>query len=506
MSSDATFAPTVDEGARRRFEAAWRAGDPLPIERCLPVEDSPHFLATLEELAAIEMEFLWKAAPPTDGTPPVDAPPRVEAYLARFPRLNRPEIIRRLLRHELALRRRRGEQPSAEECRARFPGVAAEESEVEATLATGAAAPVRPSGLPGYEILEEIAVGGMGVVYKARQVKLNRLVAVKMILAGAHAGAAARARFQTEAEAAASLRHPNIVQIYEVGEHDGLPFLALEFMEGGSLAQKIAHAPQPPRAAAETAETLARAVHFAHQQGVIHRDLKPANVLLTADGVPKIADFGLAKRLGADTGQTRTGEVVGTPAYMAPEQAAPGAAPVGTPADVYALGAILYELLAGRPPFQAATALDVLTQVISAEPAPPRQLRPKTPRDLETICLKCLRKEPRRRYGSAEALAEDLRRFLTGRPIQARRVGAVERAVKWVRRNAAASALAAVVMLAALGGGAAWLWAAQDRAARQAEADRLAAARRSRVERVADAALRAKRRGRPGGGRRGGRG
>jgi serine/threonine-protein kinase len=260
-------------------------------------------------------------------------------------------------------------------------------------------------------------------------------------------------------------------------------------VEGGNLAQKLAGLPQPPGQAAEMIETLARAVHFAHQQGVIHRDLKPANVLLTADGAPKITDFGLAKKLDGATGLTQTGAIVGTPHYMAPEQAAPGSAPVGTPADVYALGAILYATLTGRPPFQAKTPWDVLMQVASADPTPPRQLQPKAPRDLETICLKCLRKEPGRRYGSAEVLADDLRRFLTNRPIQARRVGAVERAVKWVRRNAVASALLAVAVLGIAGGVGGWLWAAQDRAARQAEADRLAVARLSAAQRKADVAL-----------------
>jgi serine/threonine-protein kinase len=326
----------------------------------------------------------------------------------------------------------------------------------------------------------------MGVVYQARQASLNRLVALKMILAGAHAGADDLARFRTEAEAVAALRHPHVVQIYEIGQHDDRPYFSLEYVEGGNLAQKLAGTPQPPRQAAALIETLARAVHFAHQQGLIHRDLKPANVLLAADGTPKIADFGLAKRLAADAGQTRSGEILGTPSYMAPEQVArEGPAPVGTPADVYALGAILYEMLAGRPPFQGPTAWDVLTQVVSAEPTPPRLLWPQTPADLETICLKCLQKEPQRRYGSAEALAEDLGRFLTGRPIQARRVGMPERAVKWVRRNRVVAALAVVVLLATMGGAGGWLWAALDRAA----ADRLAAARLSRAEGTAGVAL-----------------
>ena len=278
--------------------------------------------------------------------------------------------------------------------------LAAAEPPADGTLVSDAPPPsFRSPTLPGYEILEEIARGGMGVVYKARQTGLGRLAAVKMMLAGAQACPETVARFRVEAEAVARVRHPHIVQIYEVGECDGLPFLALEYMEGGSLAQQMARTPQPARAAAAMVETLARAVHAAHQQGVLHRDLKPANVLLTADGAPKIADFGLAKRLGADAGHTRTGEILGTPNYMAPEQAAPGTSPVGTAADVWALGVILYEMLTGRPPFQGETAWDVLTQVASAEPPPPRRLRPKTPADLETICLKCLQ-------GAAAALRQ----------------------------------------------------------------------------------------------------
>jgi WD40 repeat protein/tRNA A-37 threonylcarbamoyl transferase component Bud32 len=454
MSSDPTFAPTVDEDARRRFEAAWRAGKPAPIEQFLPPEDHPHHLATLEELVAIEMEFTWKAAP-ASGSETLLAPPRVEAYLARFPALNQPAVVRRLLRQELTLRRRSGERPNAEEYRGRFPEISFSDLELDSTLNIDAPAPVMPTVLPGYEILGELARGGMGVVYKARQVRLNRLAAVKMILAGARASLAARARFQTEAEAVACLRHPNIVQIYEVGEHDGLPFLSLEFMEGGSLAQKTGRKPQPPRAAAEMLEILARAMHFAHSRGVVHRDLKPANVLLTADGTLKITDFGLARRLEMDAGQTKTGEVLGTPSYMAPEQAVPVPAGVGPPADVYALGAILYELLTGGPPFLGDTPWDVLMQTQSVEPTPPRRLAPKTPADLETICLKCLQKEPQRRYSSAEALADDLRRFLTDRTIQARPAGSVERVWRWGRRNPvlagatglAAAALAALVAL-----------------------------------------------------------
>jgi WD40 repeat protein/tRNA A-37 threonylcarbamoyl transferase component Bud32 len=331
-----------------------------------------------------------------------------------------------------------------------------------------------------YELLDELGRGGMGVVYKARQGKLNRLVALKMILAGEYVGEKDVARFRTEAEAVARLQHPNIVQIFEVGEHDGHPYFSLEFVDGGSLAQKLDGTPLPPQKAARLMETLARAMHAAHQAGVVHRDLKPANVLLTADGTPKITDFGLAKKLDADAGQTQSGAIMGTPSYMAPEQAGGKSKEIGPAADTYALGAILYELLTGRPPFKASTPLDTVLQVVGDEPVPPRKLQSKTPRDLETICLKCLQKAPGKRYATAADLAEDLRRFQAQVPIQARPVGRLERGVKWAKRRPAVAGLLAALVLAALGlvGGGAWftislqnaLGAAKD----SAQAERLA--------------------------------
>jgi WD40 repeat protein/tRNA A-37 threonylcarbamoyl transferase component Bud32/DNA-directed RNA polymerase subunit RPC12/RpoP len=325
------------------------------------------------------------------------------------------------------------------------PRLAAGESEA-VTLPPTASAPTisGQASVAGYEILGELGRGGMGVVYKARHVKLGRLVALKMILVAEHAGPEERARFQTEAEAVARLQHPNIVQIYEVGEQDGRPFFSLEFCAGGSLEKKLGGVPLPPKEAARLAETLARAMHAAHEAGVVHRDLKPANVLLAKDGTPKITDFGLAKKLD-EVAQTASGAIMGTPSYMAPEQAGGQSKKIGPHTDVYALGAILYELLTGRPPFRAATALDTILQVVSDEPVPPTQLQPKTPRDLETICLKCLQKEPAKRYASAAAMAEDLRRFQIGEPIQARPVGRVERAWRWCRRNPAVAGLAAAV-------------------------------------------------------------
>ncbi len=302
--------------------------------------------------------------------------------------------------------------------------------------------------VPGYEVLGVLGRGGMGVVYKARHVRLKRLVALKMVLAGGHAGPDDLARFRTEAEAIARLQHPNIVQVFEVGDQGGLPFLALEFCGGGSLATKLAGTPLPPAAAATLVETLARAMQAAHEKGVIHRDLKPANVLLAEDGTPKVTDFGLAKKLD-EAGQTMPGVVMGTPSYMAPEQAE-GQKDVGPLADVYALGALLYECLTGRPPFRAATRLDTIVQVMSAEPVSPRELNAEVPRDLNTICLKCLNKPPAQRYASAAELADDLRRFLANEPIRARPATAWDRVTKWRRRNPrVALALAAYVVTTA---------------------------------------------------------
>jgi serine/threonine protein kinase len=294
------------------------------------------------------------------------------------------------------------------------------------TLPPGAAAtgPAPDRGnveIPGYQVLRELGRGGMGVVYEARQLSLNRPVALKMLLPGSHAGEADLLRLRAEAEAIAGLHHPNIIQIYEIAEHDGLPFLALEYCDGGTLDRKINGTPLPPEQAAALVENLARAIHAAHRVGVVHRDLKPANVLLSdVEGQPKITDFGLAKRPGSQV-QTQTGQILGTPSYIAPEQAAGQGKPTTAATDVYALGGILYESLTGRPPFRAATPLDTVLQVLEQEPAPPRLLNPRIDVDLETICLKCLEKDPTRRYARAVELAEDLRHYLAGEPIRAQR-------------------------------------------------------------------------------------
>jgi eukaryotic-like serine/threonine-protein kinase len=294
--------------------------------------------------------------------------------------------------------------------------------------------------VPGYKVEAVLGHGGMGIVFRAKHLRLNRLVALKMVLAGASARSRERARFQREAEAVAGLRHPNVVQIYDVGDVDGRPYFTMELVEGGSLAEKLTGTPQPAGQAAQLCATLALAVQAAHTSGIIHRDLKPSNVLLTAEGTPKITDFGLARRLDDGAGLTQTGLAVGTPSYMAPEQAGGRSDAIGPAVDVYALGAILYELLTGRPPFKGETAAETVHQVIYQEPVAPTLLNPKVPRDLETICLKCLQKEPERRYGSAAALAEDLSRFLRGEPILARRAGPVERVLKWTKRHRALAA------------------------------------------------------------------
>ena len=286
-----------------------------------------------------------------------------------------------------------------------------------------------------YELLEEIARGGMGVVYKARQKSLDRLVAVKMILAGRFASTAELQRFRNEAKAAAQVDHPQIVPIYQVGEHEGRPFLCMKLVQGGSLAQQLDGTPMPTSQAVPLVESLARTIHDAHRRGLVHRDLKPANVLQSPDGSYLITDFGLAKLLDGSEGLTRTDQIMGTPSYMAPEQAWGRTREITPAADVYALGAILYETLTGRPPFRAATVPETLELVRSEEPAPPRLLNPKIEPDLQTICLKCLEKEPRDRYPSAEALAEDLDRFRRGEPIDARSYNVIARISRTLQRR-----------------------------------------------------------------------
>jgi WD40 repeat protein len=299
-----------------------------------------------------------------------------------------------------------------------------------------------------YELLEEIAHGGMGVVYKARQLSLNRIVAVKMLLFGQFAGKAAFDRFRSEAETAARLQHPNIVAIHGVGETEGQPYFSMDYVAGRSLAEIVRDHPLPVRQAATYLRTIARAVHYAHTQGVLHRDLKPANVLIDANDEPRITDFGLARQLAGDSALTLTGQVVGSPNFMPPEQGAGKKAKLGPPADVYGLGAMLYYLITARPPFVAETFEATLAQVLNNEPVPPRQLNPGVPRDLETICLKCLEKDPERRYASAQELAEELDRFLKGEPLRARPIGVVGKTWRWCLRKPAMAGMAGSLFFA----------------------------------------------------------
>jgi serine/threonine-protein kinase len=369
-----------------------------------------------------------------------------------------------------------------------FPPQLAPNTKQDALRTTPCEPPLQPAEgttlprIPGYEFESVLGRGGMGIVFRARHLRLKRSVALKMTLTGDYTEPRARERFHREAEAAAGLRHPNVVQIYDIGDADGRPYLTMELVEGGSLAQKLAGTPQPARQAAELLAVLAGAVQAAHACGIIHRDLKPANILLTTDGTPKVSDFGLARRLEGGAGLTQSGMALGTPSYMAPEQAEGQTRAIGPAVDVYALGAILYEQLTGRPPFQAETAAATMQLVIHQEPAAPSRLNARVPRDLQTICLKCLHKAPARRYASAQDLAEDLHRFLEGKPIRARPVSAAERALKWVRRRpvAALLLLALLVMSVALIGTGVWL--RQQEAERQAAKERRAGQARGALE------------------------
>jgi serine/threonine protein kinase/tetratricopeptide (TPR) repeat protein len=492
MPFDTTPLTSIDETARRRFEAAWSGGSPASIEQFLPPRSDPRYLATLEELVQIDLEWVWKRGSSRTGTTVLER--RVEDYLARFPDLADPSVVRRLVRQEWIVRHRGGSPPDRAEYTARFPALAAGDEELQALLppvaaprpvpetfapgSDGQAAPAHLPAIPGYAVISVLGKGGMGTVFLARQLGLDRLVAVKMIR-GSVSGPEELARFRIEAEAVARLQHPNIVQIFEIGEWQPesggppLPYFTLEYVAGGSLSDHLDGRPQPARAAAQLMETLTRAVHAAHVQGIVHRDLKPANILLQDDGAttghdadssvtpaasfilrpttfPKITDFGLARRLEDSSGHTQRGDVMGTPGYMAPEQASGEAHLAGPAADVYALGAILYELITGRAPFRGESMWDTVQQLLNEEPVPPRRLVPRVPRDLETIALKCLEKEALKRYPSAAELADDLGRFLRGEPINARPVGAVTRAGKWARRRPAAAALVALSVLIAI--------------------------------------------------------
>jgi serine/threonine protein kinase len=463
------------EASIEAFEHAWRTESPPNIDDYLRGEGRARE-ALLIELVHVDLELRLKSGEAA----------RVESYLVRYPQLaSDGGTLLDLLEAEYEFRRRREGDCGLDEYASRFPacaqGLRRRLAAARTRASEGTAPPAKPIGrhlpvVPGYEIVQEIGRGGMGVVYQALQVGLNRTVALKMILTGLQAGPKDLARFRAEAAALARLQHPNIVQIHEVGEAAGRPYFALEYVAGGSLAQHLHGQPQPVRAAAQLIESLARAVHAAHASGVIHRDLKPGNILLRdeSDGgrlggnellpltarlpslVPKITDFGLAKCavLGEASlnlrGPTVTGELLGTPNYMAPEQAMVKGPPAGPATDVYALGAILYELLTGRPPFTGETPLATVLLVLHNEPVSVTGLQPNVPRDLETICLKCLHKEPRQRYASALELAEDLQRFLHDEPIRARPIRVFEKLRQWVRRHPVPALLLTTGLLAPL--------------------------------------------------------
>jgi formylglycine-generating enzyme required for sulfatase activity len=468
----------------RQFDQDWIAGRRPAIEPLLP-RDADRRRAILPALIRLELKHRLAAGEPA----------RVEDYLARFPELTlEPDTLLDLVRLEQQCRTRNGPVPADEYSR-RFPDlITARDLEGDSTdpvdfrAATIVSHPSKadvtpppaeaptvgyttPADAPpplvhGYDVLNELGRGGMGVVYKARHLNLNRIVALKLVRAGAHAAAEELVRFRQEAELVARLDHPNIVQIYDIGAQAGNSYLALEYLAAGTLARRLGGTPLPPKEAAGLVETLARAVHYAHQKGVIHRDLKPSNILLDESGVPKITDFGLARRVETDSGLTRTGAVMGTPSYMAPEQAE-GKKDIGPAADIYALGATLYDLLTGRPPFRGASIADTIFQVLHHDPVPPRRLQPTVPRELQIVCLKALQKQPGQRYPSALALADDLHRFLTDQPILARAPSLADRAGKAIRRNRTAvlaAGAAAVVGLAVIAG---LLWSAERSRARQ---------------------------------------
>jgi serine/threonine protein kinase len=431
--SDPTESTALRETLLTELRRRWEAGERVRVEALL--NDRPELQA--DHALLLDLIYQEVILRESHGDQPVLA-----EYLQRFPHLVEQ------LQIQFALDGAVLDQTDGDDTREFKPAPPADQ-----TLTGGDGQHDIPV-VAGYQILGELGRGGMGVVYKAKDLQLDRLVAVKMIANGSIVEGQRRARFRGEAEAVARLQHPNIVQIHGIDEQDGRPFITLEYVDGGNLADRLKQGPLPVPEAARLIETLARAVEAAHEHDIIHRDLKPANILLTADGVPKIADFGLAKRLDAAVNLTMSGLLMGTPSYMAPEQVEGQSAAVNRLADVYGLGAILYEALTGQPPFKGTTQVETVRQVLSQEPILPSRLRPSLPRDLQTICLKCLNKEPKQRYASAVDLADDLHRYLVGEPIHARPASRLERTLRWVRRHPARAAVIvlSILSLGLLGG------------------------------------------------------
>jgi tetratricopeptide (TPR) repeat protein len=426
-----------------RFEELWRAGKQPALRDFLPAAGENHAAERAWQLVQLDLYYRVRA-----GLPGPLAQNYFELSGFELSEDKRAELTALERQWRLAAVETTGLGGSYQGARE----LATEVTQTEHEGLPLPSEPIQPT-IPGYELLGELGRGGMGVVYKARQKGLGRVVAVKMIL-GELAPEAEVRRFQLEADSIARLDHPRIVPIYEVGAHARRHFFSMKLMEGGSLAARTRQFLADPRLAARLVVQIAQAVHHAHQRGILHRDLKPGNILLDAQGEPYVTDFGLAKRTAEDDGLSKTSQVLGTASYMAPEQAA-GERSLSTAADVYGLGAILYELLTGRPPFAAGTRHATLEQVLHEEPASPRALNPQVPRDLATICLKCLHKEPCKRYGSAQDLAGDLERFLEGRPVQARPVRPWVRAWKWARRHPGAVAVLASLAAVLVGVG---LW------------------------------------------------
>lgn len=471
------------------FETAWAREAAPELSEYLPPPDSPLRREALYELIRIDLEFRWRSSQSHAGEK-AQRPWTLLDYTRSFPELTTAELVASgLVAEEYRARARWGDRPEMSEYAERYdveferlaPQLAAVDAELtgeqslpatdegvsptvvgstrpygDSRTVAGRSAANAASQTTGqfgdYDLLREIARGGMGVVYQARQRKLNRIVALKMIRSGELADADEVRRFHAEAEAAAQLDHPHIVPIFEVGEQDGQQFFSMGFVEGAGLDARIQDGPLPPDEAARLMRTIALAVQYAHEKGIVHRDLKPANVLIDAEGQPRVTDFGLAKNVSADSKMTATGQVLGTPSYMPPEQAAGRIDEIGPPADVYGLGAMLYATLTGRPPFQSASVMETLQQVLERAPVAPRQLNPAVDKDLETICLKCLEKSAARRYATAGELAAELDRFLADEPILARPVGRLERAGRWCRRNPLGATVVALLAVLAAGG------------------------------------------------------